>query len=82
MSVQEVKAAVEAMDPLQRKQFTSWILRRYPTIRVEDLLQSARHQVESGEWMPTPPTEDNIPTGDARTHAADTVRRLGLDAKF
>jgi len=66
---------------LQRKQFTAWMLHRYPTMRVEDLMQSAHRQMESGQWIPVPPADDNIPMGDARIYAADTVRRLGLTDK-
>jgi len=81
MSVQEVKAAVEAMDPSERRSLTAWMLRRYPPLRIEDLMDFARRQMKSGQWMPSPPDEENIPSGEARIHAADTVRRLGLGAE-
>ena len=51
---------------------------RYPLLRVEQLLAYATTLADSGEWTPTPPTDDNHPKGKILERALRVAEKLDL----
>ena len=78
MSTAEIKQAIEAMDQDERVRLTAWMVSRYPLLKVEHLMAAASKLVESGEWVPAPPTEDNCPRDTTLERAARVAEELDL----
>lgn len=78
MSLAEIQRAVDKLPSDQRLQLTAWMVSCYPLLRVEQLMEHASGMVDSGEWTPSPPTDDNRPKGKVLKHALRTAAKLGL----
>jgi hypothetical protein len=78
MSVKEIQLAVRRLPAGKRRRLTTWMVREFPALTVDDLIAKAERKVKAGSWSPTPPTRDNVPTGAMLEHAARTARRLGI----
>jgi hypothetical protein len=68
MSLSEIQRAVDELPADQRLRLTAWMVSRYPLLNVERLMASAAKLVGSGDWVPSPPTDDNRPKGKILEH--------------
>lgn len=78
MGLIEIQRAVDRLPDEDRRKLTAWIVSRYPTLQVEQLVARAVGLVEKGEWSPIPPNSDNNPQGKVLEHALRTVKELGF----
>jgi hypothetical protein len=78
MSVKEIQGAVRRLPAVKRRRLTTWMVREFPALTVDDLMTKAGRKVKTGSWSPTPPTRDNVPTGATLEHATRTARQLGI----
>jgi hypothetical protein len=78
MSVKEIQGAVRRLPAVKRRRLTTWMVREFPALTVEDLMAKAGRRVKAGSWSPAPPTHDNVPSGAMLEHATRTARRLGI----
>ena len=78
MSVKEIQGAVRRLPAVKRRRLTTWMVREFPALTVEDLMAKAGRRVKTGSWAPAPPTRENVPSGATLEHAARTARRLGI----
>jgi len=78
MGVREIQQAVRRLPASKRRKLTTWMVREFPALTVEGLMDRAAAKVQDGTWTPTPPGADNIPTGKTLRHARETARHLGI----
>lgn len=78
MGLTEIQRAVDTLPAAERLRLTAWMVSRYPLLRVEQLMAHATTLVESGEWKPAPPTDDNRPKGEVLEHALRVAKQLDL----
>ena len=78
MSLIEIQQAVESLSPEERLRLTAWMVSRYPVLKVEQLMTRATTLVDSGEWVPSAPSEDNRPKGKMLDHALRVAEELDL----
>ena len=78
MSLIEIQQAVESLSPEERLRLTAWMVSRYPVLKVEQLMTGATTLVDSGEWVPSAPLEDNRPKGKMLDHALRVAEELDL----
>ena len=62
----------------ERWELAALIVAKYPLRTVEELVSRAEGEARAGKWVPTPPTADNIPTGDALTQGLLRAKKLGI----
>jgi hypothetical protein len=72
MSLAEIQRAVDTLPADERLRLTAWMVSRYPLLTVEQLMAHATTLIDRGEWVPTPPTEDDGPKGKVLEHALKT----------
>jgi hypothetical protein len=78
MSVREIQQAVRRLPDAKRRRLTTWMVRAFPALAVEDLMAKGAARANSGTWVPTPPDADNIPTSATLRRAKGTAKRLGI----
>lgn len=78
MSMAEIQKAVRRLPEAKRRRLTTWMVKSYPALTVEGLMNRAAGRVAAGAWGPAPPTVENIPAGVMLQHARRTATRLGL----
>ncbi len=78
MSLSEIQQAVENLPKDERFRLTAWMVARYPLLRVEELMAHATALVESGQWVPSAPSEDNRPQGKVLDRALRVAEELDL----
>lgn len=78
MSLTEIQRAVDTLSADERLRLTAWMVSRYPLLRVEQLMTHATALIDSGEWEPPPPTDDNRPKGKVLEHALRVAKQLDL----
>lgn len=78
MSMAEIQKAVRRLPEAKRRRLTTWMVKSYPALTVEELMNRASGRVAAGVWVPTPPTAENIPSGALLQQARRTAARLGL----
>ena len=78
MSLAEIQRAVDSLPVDERLRLTVWMVSRYPLLTVEQLMAHATRMIDTGEWTPAPPTDDNRPKGKILEHAQRTAERLNL----
>ena len=74
----EIQKAVRRLPVAKRRRLTTWMVKSYPALTVEGLMNRAAERVAAGSWVPPPPTTENIPAGALLQHARRTATRLGL----
>ena len=79
MSLNEIQRAVENLPKDERVRLTAWMVSRYPLLRVEGLIAHAAELIESGQWVPVAPSEDNRPKGKMLDRALRIAEEHDLD---
>ncbi len=78
MSVEDIQREVDGLSLAERKVLTAWMVDHYPVRSVKDLVSLAEAEALQGKWIPTPPTTENIPSGEAMEKARLRARAIGL----
>lgn len=78
MNVKEIQGAVRRLPAAKRRRLTTWMVREFPALTVENLMARTALRVKAGSWSPAPPTAVNLPTGATLEHVWRTARRLGI----
>lgn len=73
-----MQRAVGKLPVSERRKFAAWLLAKYPPRTVADLVSQAEAQARQGKWTPRPPSQENIPTGQALARALERAKDLGL----
>ncbi len=79
MSLSEIQQAVEKLPRDERFRLTAWMVSRYPLLKVERLMAHATALVESGQWVPLAPSEENRPKGKMLDRALRIAEEHDLD---
>jgi hypothetical protein len=78
MTMAKIQEEVGQLPESERRRLTAWMVEHYPLRTVEGLVSRAEADVRQGKWVPTPPTADNIPTGEALSQALLRAKKLGI----
>jgi hypothetical protein len=76
--VKDIQREVDLLTAAERQALTAWMVERYPLRFVEDLVSHAETEARQGKWTPTPPSAENIPTGQALAKAVQRAKALGI----
>ena len=79
MTVAKILKDVGQLPASERREVAALLVAKYPPRSVEELVSRTEKQVRQGKWIPTPPTADNIPTGEALAQALRRAKKLGID---
>jgi len=78
MTMAKILEEVGQLPASERRELAALIVAKYPPRSVEELVSRAEREAQQGKWVPTPPTADNIPTGEALAQALGRAKKLGI----
>jgi hypothetical protein len=78
MTMAKILEEVGQLPASEQRELAALIVAKYPPRSVEELVSRAEKEVRQGKWVPTPPTADNIPAGEALAQALSRARKLGI----
>ena len=78
MTVAKILKDVGQLSASERREVAALLVAKYPPRSVEELVTRAEKEDRQGKWIPTPPTADNIPTGEALAQALRRAKKLGI----
>ena len=78
MTVAKILKDVGQLPASERREVAALLVAKYPPRSVEELVSRAEKEARQGKWVPTPPTADNIPTGEALAQALRRAKKLGI----
>jgi hypothetical protein len=78
VSVEQIQREVRELPEAERRKLAAWMFAQFSPRSVNELVARAEDQARRGEWIPQPPTSDNIPTGAALAAAVRRARAAGI----
>jgi hypothetical protein len=78
MSVEQIQREVTRLPEAERRKLAAWMFAQFPPRSVDELVACAAAAAQRGEWVPQPPTPDNIPSGAALDAAVRRAEAVGI----
>ena len=78
MTAAKILEEVDHLPVSERRELAALIVAKYPLRSVGELVSRAANEVREGKWVPTPPTADNVPTGEALAQGLRRATKLGI----